>query len=314
MVLRTGRLLRGLFLHCVRVIGWAREYVRHHPTALVVGAQGSIGRALTLALRSAGTTVTETHHRHTQRPEALMLDLARNVAAWPALPDVQVAYLCAAVSSLATCRTAPTATARVNVHGAAAVAEHLVKRGAFVVFLSTDLVYDGTRPGRRPEEPVCPRTEYGRQKADAEARLAALGASIAVVRLSKVLGPTMALLRGWADALRRREAIAPFSDVALAPIPLGFAVDALIRVGNRRLPGIVQVSGAADVTYAHVAHCLAQRLHVPRDLVRPICSSEAGIPLEATPSYATLDTSRLEEEFDLPPPSVWEAVDAVLHA
>lgn len=285
-----------------------------HGTALVAGAGGRIGRALVQKLCGTGTAVTVTRQHPTDTPGALALDLAGDTAGWPTLPPVQVAYLCAAVSSLAACKTAPAVTAQVNVHGTVALAEVLVRQGTFVVFLSTDLVYDGTRPCRRSEEPVCPQTEYGRQKADAEARLATLGDAVAVVRLAKVLEPTVELLRGWIDALRRREAVRPFSDVALAPIPLALAVDALTGVGRRRLPGIVQVSGAEDVTYADVAHCLAYRLRASHDLVRPMRSCDAGIPLEAAPVYATLDTSRLQEELNLRPPSVWTALDALLDA
>ena len=281
--------------------------------SLVVGGDGQIGRALVGRLAASGARLIATTRREGTRGEGrIFLDLAGEVSRWSPPEDVTVAYLCAAAATLHQCREDPAGTRRLNVEALWTVAKALLRRDAFVVFTSTNLVYDGTIPFRRAEEPVSPVTEYGRQKAEMERRLLAWTGPTAVVRLTKVLGPDWPLLRGWAQALRQGEVIRPFSDMVLPPVSVGFVAEVLLRVGEGRVAGIVQVSGGEDVPYEQLARRLAAHLGADAGLVQPIPSSASRLALEAAPRYSALDTSRLREELDLEPPDVWETIDEVL--
>src|SRR5690606_13067764 len=119
------------------------------------------------------------------------LDLASDVSKWEP-PACDVAFLCAGVSSMERCRTEPERARRVNVAGTIAVAQRLLDRGAHLVYLSSNQVFDGSKPKRRGDEPTCPRSEYGRQKAHVEQALS--GQRACIVRLTKVLGSGPALL------------------------------------------------------------------------------------------------------------------------
>ena len=83
------------------------------------------------------------------------------------------AVLAAAVTKLDACERDPEATARVNVEANLALAAMLASQGVYVVFLSSNQVFDGTRPHRLGSEPTSPQTVYGRQKAEVESRLLA---------------------------------------------------------------------------------------------------------------------------------------------
>jgi len=133
-----------------------------------------------------------------------------------------------------------------------------------------------------------------------------------VVRLTKVISSDMALLTGWVQALRAGEAIRPFSDMTMAPVPLRFAVQALAGVAERRLPGITQVSAEQDITYEEAARHLAQRLGADPALVEPVRAEECSPHPEALPRHTTLDTSRLRAELGLTPPDAYAALDTVL--
>jgi dTDP-4-dehydrorhamnose reductase len=279
---------------------------------LVIGADGTIGRALVDRLARAGRPVLgTTRRRDASGPDRLHLDLASDVSSWQPPAGVSAAFLCAAVTSLERCRSDPVGTERVNVEHTIVVARKLVEAGAFVVFLSTNLVFDGTVPARAAHDPVCPRTCYGAQKARAEAKLLALAERVAVVRLTKVVAPDLPLLGGWVRSLKSRHVIHPFSDLVMAPVPLAFVVEVLDRLALVRLGGLLQVSADRDVTYAEAAHHFARRLGADPELVQPVTSAEAGVRLEAVPAHTTLDTTRLCEELRLRPPTVWQALDSI---
>ncbi len=280
---------------------------------LVIGADGLIGNALSEGLRCSGKIVLETsRRRETLSDNRVFLDLEEDILSLGLPEKVSVAFLCVAFNSLDYCRREPVKTARMNVDNTVKLAEKLVKAGTFVVFLSTNLVYDGTIPFSKADAPVFPQTEHGRQKVEAERQLLNLGNLTAVLRLTKILGPDMHLFQEWILALQNKKAIHPFSDKMVSPLPLSFAVEVFCRMAEKRIPGTVQVSGDRDVTYAEVAYRVAQRMGVNRNLVQPILARESELFLEHLPQHTTLDTTRLVQELGMKAPEVWSTVDLMI--
>ena len=254
-----------------------------------------------------------TTRRHSRVSESCYyLDLADDVRQWKCPEPVGVAVLCAGMTRFADCQRDPAATFCVNVQGITALAENLAAQGAFVIYLSSNAVFDGFAPFRKPGDPVSPTSEYGRQKAAAETPVLALGGRAAVVRLTKILETNHALFTGWRQALLQGDPIHPFLDLVMAPVPLSFVVAVLRRVIADRSSGIIHVSADRDVTYAQAAYFMAERLRAPARLVQPMRSAQAGIPLEAIPAHTTLDTTRLCQELGLTPPDVWSAIASML--
>jgi len=273
---------------------------------LVVGASGLIGRGLVARLRAEGRPVVATSRR--DEPGMPRLDLSADLSGWAPPQSVAVAYLCAAMTSLEQCRVHPRESYAVNVTGTMTIARALSRQGTLVVFPSSNLVFDGSVPYQRAEATTCPRTEYGRQKAEVERQLRELP-HICVVRFTKVLGPATPLLTQWSESLRRNEVVQPFLDMVMAPVSVRLAVDVLCRIGQRRIEGLLQVSGSRDVAYAEAAVRLASRLQANRTLVQPRKVADAGLHLEHVPTHTTLDCSRMATELGLQPPAPWEAIE-----
>lgn len=204
---------------------------------------------------------------------------------------IGTAIMCAAVTSQSLCELEPTATRRVNVEHTVALARQLVRSGMFVIFLSSNCVFDGETPQVRADTACCPISEYGRQKAQAEEQLLALGDRVAVVRLGKVLAPEAALLRGWVSQLIVGKPVHPFSDAVMAPVSADFAVDVVRRVCATLQMGVTQVSASQDITYEQAARFLAERLSASPDLIQPVTYRTAGIA--HMPRHTTLDSAGL---------------------
>lgn len=284
-----------------------------HSTAagisLIVGADAQIGRALCETLAADGVTAIGTSRRVPLAPGRVLLDLAAGPQTWVLPESISAAYLCAGVTLLDECRRDPLGTRQVNVAGTVELAGRLVAAGAFVVFPSSNLVYDGSKSFRSTGDPPCPSTEYGRQKAEAERQLLALGERVAVVRLSKILSPKTPLLTQWRAALEQGRAIQPFSDMVAAPLPMPFVAQSLIRIADLRRPGIFQLSGDRDISYAQIARYLATRLGRNSELIQPVEVGRTSSLVEALPAHTTLDMTRAQRELGLAPPSVWQAID-----
>jgi dTDP-4-dehydrorhamnose reductase len=250
--------------------------------ALVIGGDSFIGRSLVVYLTSEGYIASPTS-RHADK-FSVQLDLLTDPATWVAMPNADVAYLCAAVARLEDCESDPQASRRVNVDGMIAAARKLHDAGMFVVFLSTNHVFDGLKPEMEPADPYTPRNEYGRQKAEAEQAILSMG-NTAVLRLTKVIGPLDARLMAWRERLLAGEAVAAFDDLVITPVSLDNVLRALLDIGLAKKPGIYQISGPRDETYYTLALALANYLKVDKNLVRPDTSTKK-IPPQFRPAHA----------------------------
>ncbi len=280
---------------------------------LVVGADSTIGKALLQTLSASEyPSVGTTRRSDSVAENRLWLDLTRDPYNWPIPGDVSTAVLCAGITSLEECRREPVHAWIVNVEHTARLAERLAKSGAFVIGLSTNLVFPGDFPQTPADAPRDPRCEYGRQKAALEEHLEQLGKHAAVVRMTKVVGPGSRLFSTWRDRLLAAQPIRPFRNVRFSPISLSLVVTALLEIGRQRRGGVWQISAECDITWEQAARHIANRCGVPSGLIEPIDAAERGIEYEWIPQHTTLDTSRLRRELKLEPTDAFSVIDESL--
>jgi len=282
---------------------------------LIVGGDSEIGAAAYGAMKAQGKAVAATTRRSDRvaldRP---FLDLAASFDNWAPPPGTQAVCLCAAIARLGACADDPEGSAHINVVQTLALADKLLARGIAVLFLSTNQVFDGRTPHQRAEAPHSPVSEYGRQKARAEAALLRQmdnGAPVAILRLAKVVSDTMPLIGGWIKDLTAAKPIRVFDDLALAPTPTDLVCTAITALLQDRARGVFQLTGPRDVTYADIGGFLAAYLDADQKLVNQTSARAAGLPEGATPLHTTLDSSPLRVRYGLEVPDVWDIVERV---
>jgi len=278
------------------------------PRVLVIGSDGTIGAAVATRLESLGATVLRTTRQGIDR--TIPLDLTADSDRWHLPRSVSVAVICAAVTSTEACRDHPDIAYRVNVEGTLAVGRRLAEAGARIVFPSTNMVFDGTVPFTPAPTKCCPKTTYGRMKAEAEAGLLAIGVTT-VVRLTKVIGRSLPVIDRWKESLRRGEPIRPLVDLQCAPVSLDLAAEVIAMAALRPLDRIVQLSARADVSYADVAARVVDRCRVASHLLQPVTATQLGLQLEHLPAHTTLDSSSIADRLRIEAPDPWVAIDAM---
>ena len=282
----------------------------------LIGGDSEIGAAAYETLVAQGRAVAAS----TRRPERVgaarpFLDLSQRLADWEPPPRTTAACILAGIPRLAACAADPTTSAYINVSQTSTLVERLIERDIAVVFLSTNQVFDGSMPNVAPDAPLCPISEYGRQKARTETRLRRYiddGARVAILRLSKVISPDMPLLQRWIDALENRDPVLAFRDMSLAPVPIEMVVEAIAALLHDEPRGVFQLTGGSDVSYADMARYLAGRIHADPALVIDIPADEAGTPPGATPRYTTLDSRLLCQRLGRDVPAVSSIVDRIV--
>lgn len=280
------------------------------PSILVAGADSMIGAALIAELEATGWPVTGTGRRAKRDDKTLELDLADDMAHWESPARVDVLVICAGVTGMGECADDPEGSRKVNVDGISALAENFVAKGSFVIHLSSNQVFDGRRPFPPVDAAVSPITEYGRQKAEAERRILTLKNSVAILRMTKVLGQHDKLFETWLALLRKGEPIRPFSDVNFSPVPLKFVVSVLKTMAKLRPAGLFHLSGDKDVSYEYAARMAARMAGAKGELVRPLTAQSAEAYSEPQPKNTALDGASLVSFFGEAPPPVNQTLRA----
>jgi len=243
---------------------------------LIVGGDSLIGNALAeycLAVNiPCHSSTRRKDHVSLEKP---LIDLGK--LSWNCLHDntYDAAVICAAISRKEDCESHPDLTHKTNVDATLKLIEELTKQGTYVLYLSSNEVFDGNRPFRTVDEEPCPISEYGRQKYEVE-RCLVLQKQCGVLRLTKVNHDALPLLVEWKQCLLGGRPIHPFKDVIISPIELRDVIRAIAHLLRQKIVGIHQLSGREQYSYVHIASELASRLRVSQSLIQPIVSSKAG--------------------------------------
>lgn len=273
-------------------------------TWLVVGGDGLIGRRVAVDARSIAGSVVTSSRRPGPHSGQVFADLATgNVSAVTAV-GAEVVFLCAAMTNMQACLDSPELTYRVNVTETVKLASQLVKQGAFVVFLSSNTVFNGLVSMPDEDEPAEPVTEYGLQKSITERQLLSLpGASeqIAIVRLSKVLSASLGMAAEFLRRFRAGETCPAFDDLRISPVSLSYVTNGLLEIASGKLSGLFHLSGADELSYADFARRLAKHVASDPELVKAVPARSALANVLFNPRYPALGMKRTQIRLGIAP-------------
>ena len=248
---------------------------------LVIGAGGEIGGQLYADLKMLGHDVIGTIRSKKIEPFPLvgvdLLEISRTEETLAELGSFESVVFAAGMGNLAACEQAPEISRLINVKSAVTLCEHFLKTGCSrFVYLSSGRVFLGDKAFVNADGHRDPKSELGRQKSEAEKTLLSMSSKTRVVRLSKVLTRNNALLDSWTASLLRGARIEAITDVAVSPISLGSASQAVLEVIHGEYPQIVQLSATDEVSYFEIALEIAKFLQKDKSLVIPITAKQLG--------------------------------------
>lgn len=217
----------------------------------------------------------------------------------------------AALATVSACQRDPQRAWAVNAEATALLAELAAECSARLVYVSTDLVFDGERGSYCEDDEARPLSIYGQTKLAAEPR--ALAAGGVVARLSLLFGPTLSERPAFFDAqvraLREERPITCFDDEWRTPLSLVTAARALTDLVRSDCRGLFHLGGPARLSRWEMGRILAAHLRADPGLV--LAAPRNGNPaLEPRPRDTSLDSSRWRRLFWTAP---WPTFTNALH-
>lgn len=211
---------------------------------LITGAGGQLGTDLTRWCRAAGDEVVAAARADLDVGDR---DAVRS-AVHATRPDV--VFHAAAWTAVDECESDPGRAFRDNALAVRWVAEAATAVGAHLVHVSTDYVFDGTKPAPYHEwDRPNPRSVYGASKLAGEEEAHRHAAGCAVVRTSWVMGVHGSNMLKTVLGLRDRAELAFVDDQRGCPSFTADLAVGLRRLAAMRLPGTFHLTNRGAVSW-----------------------------------------------------------------
>ena len=250
---------------------------------LITGAAGMLGQDLIGAAADAG-------HVPAALPRA-ELDITDHAALESVVRDARpdVVFNCAAYTNVDGCETNLETAFAVNGEGAGNVARACAATGAWIVHVSSDYVFDGSK--REPyleSDATGPLSQYGRSKLAGEQAVAEAAPNChTIVRSSWLFGSRgpcfpATILRLAAE----RDELSVVDDQVGCPTFTGHLAQALLSLEAERPVGVVHVAAAEQCSWYEFAAAIVEAGGLTCD-VRPGRTEDLGRPAPRPP-YSVL--------------------------
>jgi len=259
---------------------------------VLIGATGLLGRAVSSELaEETRWQIVRTAYRHVDA-ESVKLDIRDEEAVRRFIaeqkPDAIV--VAAAERRPDICENDPSLAKALNVDALSFIGAVANEIGAWVLSISTDYVFDGTRPPYDPDDEPMPLNAYGRSKLEGERALMRSMARSCVLRLPLLYGPVTdwseSAVTSLAPAIAKSavDGVAVGMDGWATRYPT-FTPDVAIVIrqllerceSGTPVNGVVHWSGDEPMTKFDIATCIARVLLLNAQIH---CQNE---PTDATP-------------------------------
>jgi dTDP-4-dehydrorhamnose reductase len=252
---------------------------------LVTGAGGQVGSEVVTAFADH-SVVGATRD---------MLDVGDRHAVMAAVTGMQPDAIvhCGAWTAVDACESDPDRALRVNALGTRHVMEAARRVGAYVVYLSTDYVFDGTKADPYVEwDDPRPASVYGRSKLGGEREI---DSGSAVVRTSWVCGRTGANMVRTILRLAGEHDTLTFVDDQRGHPTFADDLARMVRtIVVSRLPGTYHVTNQGAVTWYEFARAVLEAAGENPARVKPIATADLQPPRPAPrPANSVLDNAAL---------------------
>jgi dTDP-4-dehydrorhamnose reductase len=280
---------------------------------IVTGAGGQLGSCLAARLRASARDEVVAFDRAT-------LDITDASALRRVVREVAPDFVAnaAAMTHVDRCESEPEAAEAANAMAPGVLAETCREVGAQLVHVSTDYVFDGTGTAPyREDDPVGPRSAYGRTKLAGEVRVRVALPEALIVRTAWVFGPGRNFVRTMLEAAARRVRgegpdLRVVDDQRGSPTysdDLARAILALVEAGGT---GTYHVANAGVATWWDLARAAIDAWGHPELPIARVRTEDFPRPAPR-PSWSVLDIGRAERAGASMRP--WrEALQAYLHS
>ncbi len=257
---------------------------------LITGAGGQLGTDLAAHCAAAGDDVVAVDHRRLDISDRVAVEQLVHAGSFDAVLNA------AAWTAVDACESDPERAYRVNALACRWLADACRCADTHLVHVSTDYVFDGTKPEPYHEwDRPSPVSVYGASKWAGEHEIAVhAGGGATVVRTSWVFGVHGHNMVKTVLGLRHRDELAFVDDQRGCPTATADLAAVLRTLAAERIPGLFHATNEGEVSWYEFVRDVLDAAGEDPTKVRPISTAELDPPRPAPrPANSVLDNRAL---------------------
>lgn len=259
----------------------------------VTGGGGLLGSKLAeIALEEGHKVFSGYNHNLPEKgmPVKFELTVDSSISKAVDLARPEAIFHTAALTDVDRCEAERDLAWRINARGTKILAEAAKDAGAFLVYISTDYVFDGNKGLYGEDDATNPISHYGYTKLLGE-KYSDCVARTCVIYGSRPSSGKVNFALWIIDNLQKGEGIRVVTDQYISPTLNTNLAKMLLEAGERRLEGIYHLAGAERISRYDYACRLADAFELDKDLIAPSKMADVGWKAKR-PMDSSMDVSK----------------------
>ena len=263
---------------------------------LVTGSAGLVGRQVVKDLSNSHQVFSCYNESKPEYGDSVKMDLKNREMISSILtekkPDI-VIHL-GAMTGVDLCEKEKTSASEINTKATEIIAKECSKLNSFLVYVSTDYVFDGNLGMYKEDDVTNPLGFYGKSKLEGEKVVQNFSTNWCIARTSTPFGlhPTKKSFPMWViENLQKQKQIDVLIDQFTSPTYIPNLSRMLIEISERRVTGIIHAAGASKISRYQMASMVSDKLNLDSTLLKQISINKMKWVAQR-PKDSSLDVSR----------------------
>jgi dTDP-4-dehydrorhamnose reductase len=282
---------------------------------LITGASGLLGTKLCeIALRKNHEVYSAYSQHRPLYGTPVKLDILDLKAEQQILDKIkpQGVVHAAALTDVDKCEMEKELAWKTNVEATTNLVRLCKEHDAYLVYVSTDYVFDGEKGRYKEMDDPAPINHYGLTKLKGEEAVQALN-KYCIARGSVIYGSTPATGKTnfalWLlDKLRKKEEVKIITDQWNSPTLNVSMAEMILQILEKRVNGIFHLAGATRLSRYEFAEHLAETFNLDPKYIKPV-QSEHIKWIAKRPKDSSLDVSKAKRTLAIKPLEIREALE-----
>ena len=284
---------------------------------LVTGSSGLVGTQIVKDLVRQNHEVISCYYEKKPEygtPEKLDLKNSGNISTILKKHNPEYIIHLGAMTGVDLCEFEPDMAKNINSNATKILGKEASKLGSFFVYVSTDYVFDGTKPFSKENDSPNPLGVYGKSKLGGENALNEMASSYCIARISSPFGlhESKKSFPLWIkENLDSKKEIPVLVDQYTSPTYVPNLSKMLIEITTRQISGIIHVSGATRISRYEFAELIAEKLDLDKKFLKPVNMNEMNWKAKR-PIDSSLDVSLATEILNEKPQKIDQSIELLI--
>ncbi len=284
---------------------------------LVTGSAGLVGRQVVKDLSNSHQVFSCYNESKPEYGDSVKMDLKNHEMISSVLTEKkpEIVIHLGAMTGVDLCEKERTSASEINTKATEIIAKECSKLNSFLVYVSTDYVFDGNLGMYKEDDVINPLGFYGKSKLEGEKVVQNFSANWCIARTSTPFGlhPTKKSFPMWViENLQKQKQIDVLIDQFTSPTYIPNLSRMLIEISERHITGIIHTAGASKVSRYQMACMVSDKLNLDSTLLKQISINKMKWVAQR-PKDSSLDVSRASSILNEKPQKIDQSLNLFIN-